>query len=186
MDKELWENFNRGLYRLSSHELPFNQGTVLLGKLITDQRMKDVWEALAKRIEEDIELYQFFHACEGGILGWQSSMKQTALKRKKFYQDIRDTALKLASLMKESDQLNHYPTNILLDISEKAKQYGKEEPLAKKPNSDNADIHYFARWLSEYLKKRYGQPLHDVVAATTEVACNRLSIDSDYVRKLVS
>jgi hypothetical protein len=215
------EDYRRWLYRFSSG-LPDEEGTALLGKLITDPRMKDVWKALAKRMEEDSELYQFFRVCEIGITGWRGDMKQTAAERKAFYQDIRDTALKLISLMNKAGQFDLYSTSriakyqsiegltegldapnelsyarfhmsvsaprvtdVLVDISEKATRYREEEYSVKKPNSENADIHYFVRRLSEYLKERYGQPLHEVVAATTEVVFDRQNIDSDYVRKLV-
>ena len=221
MTEESIENYRRQLYRMSLG-LPDEESTALLGKLITDQRMKDVWKALAKRIDKDIELNQFFNACEGGITGWRGNLKQTPAERKVFYQEIQDTSLKLLNLMGKSGQFDFYfiqrliddqsiewlmevldaPNElsyarfsvseivprvheVLIDISEKAKQYGEEESSVKKPNSDNADIHYFVRMLSEYLKKRYGQPLHEVVAATTEVVFDRQNIDSDYVRKLV-
>jgi len=74
---------------------------------------------------------------------------------------------------------------VLDDIAAKALTFSKEEPLVRKPNSENAHIHYFVRSLSGYLKKRYGQPLHEVVATTTGVVFNQEGIDTDYVRKLV-
>lgn len=74
---------------------------------------------------------------------------------------------------------------VLLDISAKAFRYGGEELFVKKPNSENANIHYFVRSLSQYFKDKYKQPLHEVVARTTEVVFERQNIDSDYIRKLV-
>ena len=70
------------------------------------------------------------------------------------------------------------------DIATKALTFSKEEPLVRKPNSENAHIHYFVRSLSGFLKKRYGQPLHEVVATTTCVIFDQ-EIDTDYVRKIV-
>lgn len=75
---------------------------------------------------------------------------------------------------------------VLIDISEKATQYGEEESSVKKPNSPNAKIHYFIRWLSKYCQQSYNQPLHEVVAITASVIFNKQNIDTDYVRKLVS
>ena len=74
---------------------------------------------------------------------------------------------------------------ILDDIAAKALTFSKEKPLVRKPNSENAHIHYFVRSLSGFLKERYGQPLHEVVATTTGVIFNQQNIDTDYVRKLV-
>ena len=74
---------------------------------------------------------------------------------------------------------------VLDDIVTKALTFSKEEPLVRKPKSENAAIHYFVRTLSGYLKTRYAQPLHEVVAVTTEVVFDQENIDTDYVRKLV-
>lgn len=216
------EDIRRNLYRKSLFGLPDKESTVLLELLITDLRMKDVWKALARRIEKDQEFFQFFNACEGGITGWRGDLKQTPSERRAFYQKIFDAAAELQGLMSKADDFDYYSitkliddeqiewllevldaTNdvsytrfslseiiphyflVLNDIAEKAKKYGEEESSVKKPNSENADIHYFVRSLSGYLSRRYGQPLHEVVAATTGVVFDRQNIDSDYVRKLV-
>lgn len=221
LTEESIENYRRYLYRMS-FGLPDEESTTLLGKLITDHRMKEVWKTLARRIVKDSEFSHFFNVCEGGISGWRGDPKQTIAERKEFYQEIRDTARKLILLMHKSGRFDLYSINnliddqtiewliealdipsepsytrfcvsdvvphvnkVLIDISEKATQYGEEEPTVKKPKSENADIHYFVRMLSRYLKNKYKQPLHEVVAATTEVVFDRQNIDSDYVRKLV-
>jgi hypothetical protein len=74
---------------------------------------------------------------------------------------------------------------VLIDISEKATQYGEEVSPVKKPNSPNAGIHYFIRFLSKHCQQCYNQPLHEVVAITASVIFNQQNIDTDYVRKLV-
>lgn len=74
---------------------------------------------------------------------------------------------------------------ILNDIAAKATQYAEEESSVKKPNSVNAEIHYFTRSLSDYCQRQYNQPLHEVVAITTAVIFNQQNIDTDYVRKIV-
>lgn len=229
MTEESIENYRRYLYR-TSLGLPDEESTVLLGKLITDPRMKDVWKALAKRIDKNVDFFNFIGVCEGGISHWRGNLKQTAAERKAFYQEIRDTAGKLMYLMYKSDKFDFYSINalidkeavkwllealdadsdfygdedknldyahfslsdvipriqeVLTDIANKAMQYSKEEPTVRKPNSENADIHFFVRTLSEYFRNKYKQPLHEVVAATAEVVFDRQNIDSDYVRKLV-
>jgi hypothetical protein len=79
---------------------------------------------------------------------------------------------------------------ILHNIAVKAEKISKEELLVKKPNSKTsettkkAEIHYFIRYLSRYLKDEYHKPLHEVVAATARVVFNDLEIDVDYVRQL--
>lgn len=70
-------------------------------------------------------------------------------------------------------------------IGAQALRFSQEHPLVRKPKSKNAAIHYFVRTLSRYLNKKYGTPMHEVVATTTGVVFNRPDIDVDYVRKLV-
>jgi len=74
---------------------------------------------------------------------------------------------------------------VLNDIGEKAKQYRDEPSTVKKPNSQNAKIHYFIRRLSDYCQRVYTQPLHEVVAVTTSVIFDLPNCDDDYVRKIV-
>lgn len=74
---------------------------------------------------------------------------------------------------------------VLQDIGEKAKQYRDESSTVKKPNSQNAKIHYFVRELSDYCQRVYAQPLHEVVAITTSVIFDLPNCDDDYVRKIV-
>jgi hypothetical protein len=216
------EDIRRNLYRKSIFGLPDKESTALLEQLITDLRMKDVWKALAKRIENDREFLEFFSVCEGGITGWRGDPKQTSSERRVFFQDIWDTTAKLQTLMSKAGEFDFYSVNKLLDdkhvewllevldapndvsyarfcldevipsmfevlndIAAKAKQYGEEELSVKKPNSPNAEIHYFTRLLSDYFQRRYNQPLHEVVAITTSVIFNQQNIDGDYVRKIV-
>ena len=222
------EDIRRKLYRNSLSGLPDRESTALLELLITDLRMKDVWKALVRRVEDDREFLHFFSACEGGIAGWRGAQKQTASERRSFYQETYDAAARLQSLMSKASEFDFYSINdlvddrrvewllevldaspplngkdeasyarfclsdvvpsifqVLGDIGEKAKQYGEEEPLVKKPNSPNAEIHYFTRCLSAYCQRRYNQPLHDVVAITTSVIFDLPNIDADYIRKIV-
>lgn len=75
---------------------------------------------------------------------------------------------------------------VLMDIQEKAGQHTEEKPLVLKPRSENAALHHFARTISKYLKSRYGQPLHEVVANTAAVVLDLDEVDPESVRKLVT
>ncbi|MDR4517185.1 MAG: hypothetical protein MRK00_07345 [Nitrosomonas sp.] len=220
-DVEGLEFYNKYLF-LTISKGSDQESAALLGKLITDLRMKKVWGALTKRTDDDLYFCLFFSVCEDGIEGWKNDLKHTSADRKIFYNEIHETSQKLINLMKKSGRFDYYSltnfvdnsdlekllklldspydtfiadlvvseimpqiSDILNDISEKARQYGEEELSVKKPNSENAGIHYFVRKLSQYLRYVYKQPLHDVVAMTTEVVFDRPNVDSDYVRKLV-
>ena len=75
---------------------------------------------------------------------------------------------------------------VMMDIYQKAGEYAEEAPVVRKPQSKNAEVHHFVRVLSGYLKREYGQPLHDAVAMTACTVFERDDIDSDFVRKLVA
>ena len=73
---------------------------------------------------------------------------------------------------------------ILLDISNKSEKYQNIELDVKKPNSSNADVQYFVRYLSSFLNHEYGQPLHEVVSITASVLLNK-DVDENYVSHMV-
>ena len=84
------------LYRRSLFfGLPDDEKIEFLEKLVTDPRMKAVWEALARRVTEEKEYLRYVHACEYGIVGWRATHKLTATEHKKYYQEIYDCAAKL-------------------------------------------------------------------------------------------
>jgi len=74
---------------------------------------------------------------------------------------------------------------LLLDIGNKAVEYSNDGPVLLKPNSENAEMHYFVRSISTHFRRHYQQPLHEAVANIACVALDRDDIDSDLVRKLV-
>jgi hypothetical protein len=84
-----------------------------------------------------------------------------------------------------SEVVPHYQT-ILSDIEIKAGSFLSEELLVKKPNSENASLHYFVRTISQWFRDYHGQPLHDAVAITASVIFDEDDLDADYVRKLVT
>ncbi len=75
---------------------------------------------------------------------------------------------------------------VLGDIGGKAGQFAQQRPLVLKPNSESAGLHYFVRLLSEYLRGKYGQPLHEVVAITAGVVFDKEDVDVGYIRSLLT
>lgn len=221
LSNEESEQLRRKLYRVPSG-LPDEEGTDLIKKLITDDRMRNVWKSLAKQFKEEHEAVQFFRACENGITGWRGDPKLTPSEQRALYKEILDAADKLKQLLDRASRFDYYSisslanelfgeeiqsisnasseghlakgylfgvmpeiNDVLDDIGKKAKQYGDEMPLVKKANSVNAEVIYFVRYLSDYLKQTYKRPLHDVVATTTSVIFGTENVDTDYVRKIV-
>ncbi len=229
------EGYRRSLY-YSAFGLPEKKGNEILGKLITDERMKYVWSILDTLVKSNGEFINFWNACEKGILGWWSSQKLSKKQQKDFFMKIHKHALELSIMMNETAAFHNYSTSELIDadtikrlfssltnypdkpeykyedidedklegaklyldgatpsihavlddIASKAIQFSTEHPLVPYPKSENAAIHHFIRSLSQYLKREYKKPLHDVVAVTTVVIFDKQDIDADHVKKLVN
>lgn len=74
---------------------------------------------------------------------------------------------------------------LLLDVSIKALSYSNLDPLVRKPNSKDAALHYFVRYMNAAFRGHYAQPLHEVVAILACVVFDRDDIDEGRVRKLI-
>ncbi|SIR91562.1 hypothetical protein SAMN05880566_1446 [Janthinobacterium sp. TND4EL3] len=222
------EDFRASVYR-SSLFLPGDEELQLLERVLTDLRMKVVWNILQRREKAESDYRCFWSACSGAIVGWRGEPKHSAKERRAHFQKIFEHAAELQSLLGKSKEFHYYSINglikdanvewlldvlgaetsidekndisyahfclaevvppvhlLLQDIAEKAQEYAEHRPLVLKPRSENAPAHYFVRALSEYLRSRYGQPLHEVVAVTVSVIFDDIDIDIDLVRKLVA
>jgi hypothetical protein len=73
---------------------------------------------------------------------------------------------------------------ILSYVAVKAEIFSEIEPVVKKPNSENASVNYFIRYLSAHMMSQFKQPLHDAVATTASVVFDK-EINSDNVRRIV-
>jgi hypothetical protein len=226
--EEQFQKLKESMYRWRL-ELPFNESDELLLKLISDQRMKEVWFSLARRRKAERDEIHFWRACEGAVLGWRGEPKITQKERLQILTNIQESLESLQNNMHKLKDFQHYSINklideqsvkfllenldaglsqideeervgyasfclqeivppfdiVLMDIHAKAKEYMLDTVTVKKPNSGNAETHYFVRQLSSFFQRYFGQPLHESVAITASVVLNVDEIDSDYVRKLV-
>jgi hypothetical protein len=227
-DDATFKRLKESLYR-NQMFLPSKEGNQLLERLLTDQRMRDVWLSLDRRKKTDDDARRFWMMCDSCIVGWRGEPKISQNERIAILESIQDSAAKLQSNMHLLKDFNLYSINalidtetiewlletlnanlsdfdnakaveyakfclsdvtpkldtVLMDIHSKAEAAKQETVTVKKPNSENAGIHYFVRHLSSYFLDYYGQPLHESVATTTSVVLQIDNIDSDYVRKLV-
>lgn len=74
---------------------------------------------------------------------------------------------------------------VILKIAEKAARFEFEEPILKKPNSENAELNVFIKSLTQYFRTEYGQPLYDTVATTSSVIFGK-NVDPDLVRHITN
>lgn len=227
-DEQAWTRLKESLYR-NQMFLPKKEGDRLLGRLLTDQRMKEVWLTLARRKKGEDDPRRFWLMCDSCIVGWRGEPKITQSERLAILDNIKESAAELQHNMHLLKDFNHYRINdlietetvewlvetldsdlsqfneskaieyakfclsdvipsfdiVLMDIYSKAENSKKEVVTVKKPNSENAQTHYFVRQLSSFFQDYFEQPLHESVAITTSVVLEIELIDSDYVRKLV-
>jgi hypothetical protein len=130
------------------------------------------------------ETEEFFNYSTAGLIcseSLESLLTTLNAEPCKSETDVSDEELTRFFIAEGAPSIHH----ILNDIADKAIQFAQNPPLVRKPNSENAPVHYFIRSLSRYLKEKYGQPLHDVVAGTASVVFEQPDINFDYVHKLV-
>jgi hypothetical protein len=80
----------------------------LLGRLLTDPRMIDVWSALTKRVSNDKKFFAFLFACSRGLRGWQLDQKHTTSDRKALSLEMQDTIAQLDAQLKKSRLADRY------------------------------------------------------------------------------
>lgn len=238
LPNETEKKIRQQLERVPFASLPVHEKKELLKRMVTDERMKDVWKSLEKRVKDKFEYRAFWNKCEQGVLGWRGTKKKwTQSEFTRHMQSVHEAVIHLSKLLYDAPDFEYFslihliddekleslldalnidiPTEtlkynafdeegycsyvryslnnslprldeIFSDISIKALEHSQKSVIVKKPNAKNADIHYFVRTLSGYLTKKYGQPLHQVVATTTTVIFDRQEIDADLVRRLVN
>ena len=100
--------------------LPFSlskkESTEILGKLITDQRMKAVWASIARRIEIELEFVHFWTTCGTIIQGWRRAQKLSTKQHREYFQKIHEHALALKKLMSETVEFQHSSITDLIEI----------------------------------------------------------------------
>lgn len=224
-----FKEIEESLYR-SMNILPRSESDELLLRLITDQRMKDVWLSLSRRKRSDEDEVKFWLTCEMAIAGWRGEPKITNKERKQILFNIHNYSEMLSEEIRKIRDFDSYnivnllkddavesimeifSSNLTLESKEDKISYSRfhlsyvmpklqtilinlmlisaqslrNDVVVKKPNSENAEVHYFVRQLSNFFRNYFGQPLHDSVAITASVLLDVENIDSDYVRKLVS
>lgn len=228
-NEEQFKQIYEKLYRQGLGFLPTEESHALLLKLISDLRMKVVWESLARRKKTDNDSFKFWLACNRAVGGWRGEPKITEKEKLQILINIQNSITSLRSSMYKLREFEHYSINalidnqsiegllgtlnadlsiieenkrvdcasfclsdimpnidfVLMDIHTKAKDYMNVSVTVKKPNSENAQTHYFVRQISKFFQSYFGQPLHESVAIVTSVTLGIEEIDSDYVRKLV-
>lgn len=209
--------------------LPDEESTELMRKLLSDERMREVWASINRRTQSNKAPRDLWLACDFALAGWRGEPKVTPTERKKQFMEIREHAEKLLSLMNKTREFSHYFIThqisdetitwlldalnasppftsdrenidytrfslseaipewplILMDVAYKAEGYANGDPVVRKPNSENADAHYFIRAISKHFQHNFGQPLHEAVTNIACVVLGRDDIDADLVRKLV-
>jgi len=86
-------------------------------RMLTDLRMKNVWEALQRRSKNDQDYSRFWSACTGAILRWRGELKHSAKEQREFYERIYEHAAELQNLLGQSREFQFYSINRLIKDS---------------------------------------------------------------------
>ena len=114
-DEQCFSSLKEALYRKQMF-LPSVEGDKLLGRLLSDQRMKEVWQALARRKKTEDDARRFWMMCDSCIVGWRGEPKLTKIERIEILKNIQDAAAKLQTNMHLLNEFNFYRiTNLIED-----------------------------------------------------------------------
>jgi hypothetical protein len=154
------------------------------------------WAALPKRTRsQERAFYRRIDAVAKELAALIAESRNNELLRiQRFFQP--DWAHSLGELfeldMKDADDYakfwitDRFPDSV--ELLESLAAYAEARALkptgAPQPKADSAAAIYFARAISGYFRRSYGQPLHEHVAAVTHAVFG-LPMDADRIRKLV-
>lgn len=107
MSAEATASLREHLYR--TQVLLFEDEAIeLLGKLLTDSRMEEVWASIGRRSQDGYGGIHLWLVCNGTLAAWRSEPKLTAKERERHFLEIHDLALKLLSAMTRTKEFTHY------------------------------------------------------------------------------
>lgn len=101
----------------------------ILGKLLTDERMNEVWTSLNRR-NKSTSLCVWDY-CQKAIYMWRGIESLTPAQRKKKYEKIFDTAQTLKELIYDSHEFDSYQIDDNFDYDELRKLSVKDNNISK-------------------------------------------------------
>lgn len=132
LQKELENSNTEILKRKLWREYQFNfseESFQILGKLLTDERMKEVWAAINKRDKRMSFLVWGFS--QKAIYMWRGIESLTPTQRKKKYKKIFDTAQILKELIFDSYEFDSYHTSENFDYKNTRKIFLKNNDISE-------------------------------------------------------
>lgn len=157
---EQLKKLRKKMYR-SSVGLPWEESTALLGRLITDPRMKNVWAPINKRVQDENEHLRFWWTIQDGVRGWQGDQQLTKVQRKKFFHKIQELSSELSEMLLETREFQFYSINEIV-TPEKAYKFLKNLDTLKYANLDVERSVYPTLFLLQDLIPKIHVVLQDV------------------------
>lgn len=108
------ENLRQSLYR-NQLALPADESLELQHKMVSDPRMRDVWNTLKRREKTPQDSIKLWRACEDILLSWRGQPKFTSKERQEFYKSIFDHAAALQSLIGRAPEFHFFSLTKLID-----------------------------------------------------------------------
>lgn len=131
---EQLKKLRKKMYR-SSLSLPWEESTALLGRLITDPRMKNAWAPIDKRVQDEYEHVRFWWTVQDGVREWRADQQLTKVQRKKFFHKVRELSSELSEMLLETNEFQTYSISELV-TPEKAYKFLKNLETLKSATLD--------------------------------------------------
>ena len=159
--KELQSNLTKykHCFVFSRGEYPWDKESIeLLQKLITEQRMKTVWDLISKRVETEHEFVVFWSLCNRIIKDWPRTLKLSNKQHKEYYKKIHDYARILSELIQNSTEF--HPDSYILNLDSGTIQKLLEDLDSSflhefEDKADSIDIDFARAYLFDVIPSTY-------------------------------
>jgi hypothetical protein len=164
--------------------------------LISDLRMKEVWETLSRQENQPRYGGYLIHKVLTTLIYWadmsQMGLLLTPKKQKERISKIFDAIENLEDILKENHQLIiNYHLDYLNPIDEELNKIKNNlnkytffsSAIPQKTGAKNAKRTFFMKELKFYMTDQYKTPLNKIVAIITCVVFNDENVTEDDVRK---
>lgn len=165
---EQLKKLRKKTYR-SSLSLPWEESTALLGRLITDPRMKKAWASIDKRVQDEYEHLHFWWTVQDGVRGWRGDQQLTKVERKKFFDKVQKLSFELSEMLLETKEFQFYSISEIV-TPEKAYKFLKNLDTLESASLDLERSVYPTLFLLQDLIPKIHAVLQDVGEKASQYA----------------
>lgn len=161
----------------------------LVHKLIHSSQMEFAWRAIKRRATK-VHPSLFMKIVIQTASALRRFDKLPTKEEREALQTLKDTITSAIEKYAETGEtwgaLTRMPESIQLRLDFVSKKQSFLRAMVKKPGAKDARRTFLVRLMSNQMSSTYGQPLHNIVAATVAVILDEVPLDTSHVRKLVA